>query len=119
MLALFQNEVGYSHGQIVTSFVPRPSQPETVLDTHSSLRGFQRNRSNASLIMKDYGGRSRVHLTVPNERVSFRTSKGAVVKIDFTFHYSILHPLKVKNVPGTIARYHKKRGQGSHAVLLK
>ena len=25
MLALFQNEVGYSHGQIVTSLVPRPS----------------------------------------------------------------------------------------------
>ena len=25
MLALFQNEVGYSHGQIATSLVPRPS----------------------------------------------------------------------------------------------
>ena len=59
-------------------------------DMHNSLRGFQRNRSNASLITKDYSERSRAHLTVSNERVSFRTSEGAVVKIDFTFHYGPL-----------------------------
>ena len=59
-------------------------------DTHSSLRGFPRNHSNASLITKDYSGRSRAHLAVSTERVSFRTSEGAVVKIDFTFHYGPL-----------------------------
>ena len=53
-------------------------------DGQSSLRGVPRNRSNASLIMKDYSGRSRAHLAVSTEQVSFQTSEGA---IDFTFHY--------------------------------
>ena len=53
-------------------------------DTYSSLRVFQRNRSNASLITKDYSGQSGALLTVSTERVSFQTSEGAIVKIDFT-----------------------------------
>ena len=56
-------------------------------DAQSSLRGVQRNCSNASLIMKDYSGRSRAHLVVSTERVSFQTSESAVVQIDFTFPY--------------------------------
>ena len=48
-------------------------------DGPSSRRGFPRNRLNASLIMKDYSGRSRAHLAVSTERVLFQTSEGAVV----------------------------------------
>ena len=48
-------------------------------DGQNSLRGFPRNRSNASLITKDYSGRSRAHLAVSTGRVSFRTSEGAIV----------------------------------------
>ena len=59
-------------------------------DTHSSLRGFHRNCSNASLITKDYSRQSRAHLAVSTERVLFQTSEGAVVKINFTFHYGPL-----------------------------
>ena len=65
-------------------------------DMHISLRGFPRNCSNASLITKDYSGRSRAHLAVSTERVLFRTSEGAVVKIDFTFHYGPQwHPIRL------------------------
>ena len=47
-------------------------------DGQSSLKGFPRNHSNASLIMKDYSRQSRAHLAVYNW-VLFQTSEGAVV----------------------------------------
>ena len=48
-------------------------------DGQSSLRGSQRNCSNASLITKVVSGRSRAHLAVSTEQLLFQTSEGAVV----------------------------------------
>ena len=38
-------------------------------DAQSSLRGFPRDRSKASLKTKDYSGRSKAHLVISTERL--------------------------------------------------
>ena len=54
------------------------------------------SKANASLIMKEYSRWPRAHLAVSTERVSFQTSEGAIVKIDFTFCYGPLwQPCKI------------------------
>ena len=48
-------------------------------DAQSSLWVFPRNRSNASLIQKDYSGQPRAHLAVSIERGLYQTTEGSVV----------------------------------------
>ena len=55
-------------------------------------------------IIKCHSGRSRAHLAVSTEQVSFQTSEGAVVKIDFTFHYGPLwQPVRLSDHVALIA----------------
>ena len=56
-------------------------------NARSSLRGFPRNGSNASLITKDYSGRSRAHLTVSPEQGFVPNKRGR--HCENQFHLSL------------------------------